>query len=112
MRGKFFISAFACVLVTGCVTQVASSPYRPKNSESQWLIDGQISPTYVGAFYVNGELAAKGKMEAGEGGIVRGSYKGHPVSVTCKHTKNFWSTEENCDVFVDNELATKLHFSK
>jgi len=106
---KMLACLAGCTVLAACAPQLASAPYRPANSTSQWLIDGQISPTYEGSFFVNGELAAKGRLRDG---IVRGMYKGHPVSVTCHHTKGLFSTDDDCDVFVDQELATRLHFSK
>lgn len=112
MKWSVLCSIVLISALAGCVTQSASAPYRPKHSESQWLIDGQISPGYVASFYVNGHLAAEGRLSGGSGGIVRGEYNGHPVSVTCQHVKNMWSTEDNCDVYIDQELATRLHFSK
>jgi hypothetical protein len=112
MTSKLILCLIGSFALVSCTTQTASAPYRPLHSESQWLIDGQISPTYVASFYVNGQLAAQGQLSGGSGGIVRGEYKAHPVSVTCKHTKNMWGTEDDCDVFVDQELATRLHFSK
>lgn len=99
----------ALTLLSACSSQLASSPYRPIHGDAQWLIDGEISPTYEGSFFVNGQLAAKGRLS---NGFVRGSYNGHPVSVTCKHTKGLFSTDDDCDVFIDQELATRLHSTK
>jgi len=106
---KLLVCLTGCIVLSACAPQLASAPYRPAYSTSQWLIDGQISPGYEGSFYVNGQLAAKGPLREG---IVRGIYNGHPVSVTCKHTKGLFSTDDDCDVFVDQELATRLHFTK
>lgn len=100
------------IWLSACSTQTSTSPYRPANSSAQWLIDGEISPTYEASFFINGELAAKGQLSGGSGGIVRGEYRGLSVSVTCKHTTKVWSTEDECDVFIDREFATRLRFSK
>jgi hypothetical protein len=99
----------ASLMLSACASQLASAPYRPAHSDTQWLIDGKISPSYEASFFVNGELAVKGRLSDG---MIRGSYKGHPVSVMCKHTKGLFSTDDDCDVFIDQELATRLHFSK
>jgi hypothetical protein len=81
---------------------MASAPYRPQKGGSQWIIDGRIGPAYFGSFY----------MQVNSGKFLRGTYMNHPVSVSCKHTKNVFSTQDDCDVFVDQELAARLHFSK
>jgi hypothetical protein len=70
---KLLACLTGCIVLSACAPQLASAPYRPLRSDSQWLIDGQISPGYEGSFFVNGELAAKGRVRDG---IVRGNYKG------------------------------------
>ena len=112
MKSKFTACLAVAFIIAGCASQMASAPYRPQKGGSQWIIDGRIGPAYFGSFYINGELAVEGQMQINSGKFLRGTYMNHPVSVSCKHTKNVFSTQDDCDVFVDQELAARLHFSK
>jgi len=112
MKSQFVVTLAVAILASGCASQLASAPYRPQQGGAQWVIDGSIDHAYYGKFYINGELAAEGRIHVYSPEVLRGTYKNHPVSVSCKHTKNVFSTQDNCDVFVDQELAARLHFSK
>lgn len=112
MNSKITAGLAVALLVSGCASQLASAPYRPQQGGPQWIIDGRIGPSYTGAFYINGELAVEGQMMPNSGKFLRGTYRNHPVTVGCKHIKHVFSTQDHCDVFIDQELAATLHFSK
>jgi hypothetical protein len=102
-----FYSCFALILVAGCATSSGKQVYKT-NDNLKMLISGNSA---LGKIYINinGEAVIEG-VGIYDKENLNGEYKGHKVVARCKmHTKAFGSDQE-CDVFIDEEYAANLYF--
>lgn len=101
------VSLCVLVFVAGCATAAGKQVYQTKDN-SKLFISGDSAFGKIN-IDINGEPVIKG-VGIYDKEHLNGLYKGHKVVAKCKmHTKAFGSDQE-CDVFIDEEYAANLYF--
>lgn len=100
------------LLLAGCwlSTSPDISVYRPDGDDGeQWRITGDMK------MHDSGEQFAISINEERVIGFTdeKGSYQGKTVKQDCKRVHNLLGDviQHTCDIYVDNEKATRLHFN-
>lgn len=100
--------------LAACTTTPGGTPvYYPYGDQGEaWPIGGDYnSVTDDLRIFVNGELAAEGKLWFSDTPrVVTGSYQGHPVRADCVEYKTALGNtlQVTCDVYIDDTRATLL----
>lgn len=94
------------ILVAGCAVTSARQPYQTSNG-GQMLIAATMQAGQI-EFFINGKSVIKNSI-LNFGTPFSGVYEEKQVTALCKHTKHFFSVENECDVFVDNKFAANLY---
>lgn len=103
---KIILSGALVISISGCAVTSAKQPYR--NIQGDDMI---ISATMRGGkvkIYVNAKLAIDDSILNFDKPF-SGKYENHTVTAQCKHTKHFFSVENECDVYIDNKFSANLY---
>lgn len=106
LSNTFKITAVSLsLLLTGCAVTSANQMHRTHSGE-EMIVSGRMQYGQV-AIYINGEEAISKASIFEEKKV--GTYNGKKVVALCKHTKHFFSVENECDVYIDGRFATNLY---
>lgn len=108
MKRIIQIIAVACAIsmTAGCAVTSAKQPSRTAQGDD--VVITATNQAGIFKFYVNGTPAMEGSILNIERPF-KGKYKEHEVVAQCKHTKHFFSVENECDVFLDGKFAANLY---
>ena len=94
-------------LIVGCATTASKQVYKTSNN-NRLVISGESSLGKINIL-INGENVIQ-NVSVYDKENLKGSYKGHKIVAICKmHSKAFGSNQE-CDVYIDEEYAANLYF--
>jgi hypothetical protein len=97
--------AAAVIALTGCAVTTAKQTYRTEGGD-EMFIAGRLLAGQV-AIYINGdEVIGKTPIFAVP---MEGIYKENKVVAMCKHTKHFFSVENECDIYINSKFAVNLY---
>jgi hypothetical protein len=94
------------LLMTGCAVTAAKQPYQHENAE-EMMIYGKMQGGQLD-IYINAEQVIDSSILHFDE-VMKGTYKEHDVKAQCKHTKHFFSVENECDVYIDGKFAANLY---
>jgi hypothetical protein len=105
-RLSLLVATTVGLLMAGCTTTAAKQVYTD-DSGTKMIITGDSVAGKV-TILVNGEPVISNAPVYSK--HISGSYRGKKVTATCKmHTKAFGS-EQECDIYVDEQYAGNLYF--
>jgi hypothetical protein len=106
MKIKKLLAAASIAIISGCTSISAKQPYQ-SNNEEQLLITANMINGKLEIFINTNSVIKDSILNFGK--PFSGNYEGKKVTALCKHTKHFFSTENECDVFINNKFAANLY---
>ena len=105
MKQQYVVIAALVLPLLGCSTYSATEPFHHPDGEDM-VISGVMPNGYL-KIYINGTVVIENSiLHFGE--PFSGKYANHAVTAVCRHRKNLFSVENECDVFIDNKPGVNL----
>ena len=99
-------AALIALALVGCSTTTARQPYRASNGNDLLIVGAMQAGKVI--ISINGQPVIQDTI-LNFGRPFRGAYGSGDVTATCKHTKHFFTVENECDVFLDGKFAANLY---
>jgi len=98
--------ALAAVSLSACAVISARQPYRTADG-AEILITSTMRGGKL-AIYINGKPVIEDSI-INFGKPMKGTWSTSEVTALCKHKSHWFSTEDECDVFIDGKFAANLY---
>ncbi len=106
LKSKLLLIAIPLFL-TACAHHSSMQTYRTTSGESL-SIKGVLSPGLSVTIFINGETVIDSIPYISENMV--GNYKGMKVMSKCRIETHMFSSDKECDIYINEQYASNLYF--
>lgn len=106
LKNITLFTLISLTLLSGCATNSARQVHRTSSGDNL-SISGQAIAGYL-TLNINGEMVINSVSLYSND--IRGTYKNYKVSAKCKVSPKLFGSDQDCDVYIDQEYAANLFF--